>query len=165
MIKKKICMIGAFAVGKTSLIQRYVNSIFSDKYHTTIGVKIDQKTMLVDQTEVQLLLWDIHGEDDYQKIKPAYLMGASGYFIVLDGTRSNTLEVAKVLQQMAADTIGDKPFIVLINKLDLIDEWEISEDTIQEMERKGWEIIRTSAKEDFGVEDAFVKITRKMMSA
>jgi len=67
MIKKKVCMLGAFAVGKTSLVQRFVNSIFSVKYQTTIGVKIDQKMISLGETEVNLLLWDIHGEDDFQK--------------------------------------------------------------------------------------------------
>ena len=66
MIKKKICMLGAFAVGKTSLVQRFVNSIFSEKYQTTIGVKIDQKLVQTGDTEVNLMLWDIHGEDNYQ---------------------------------------------------------------------------------------------------
>jgi len=68
MIKKKIVMLGSFAVGKTSLVQRFVNSIFSEKYLTTIGVKIDQKIVNVNDKEVNLLLWDIHGEDDYQKM-------------------------------------------------------------------------------------------------
>lgn len=67
MIKKKVVLLGSFAVGKTSLVQRYVKSIFSEKYQTTIGVKIDQKIVNIDNTELNLLLWDIYGEDDYQK--------------------------------------------------------------------------------------------------
>jgi len=92
MIKKKICMLGSFAVGKTSLVQQFVNSIFSEKYHTTIGVKIDQKNVLIDGNEVTLMLWDIHGEDEFQKVKPAYIMGSAGYFIIMDGTRRNSIE-------------------------------------------------------------------------
>ncbi len=157
-------MLGAFAVGKTSLIQRYVNSIFSEKYHTTIGVKIDQKLITIDQNEVNLLLWDIHGEDDYQKVKPTYLMGASGYFIVIDGCRKSTLDTALHLQKMAQSIINDKPFYILINKSDLKEEWEIEEEDIQRVKENGWKIIETSAKEGFGVEKAFQNIVRDTLN-
>ncbi len=87
-------MVGAFAVGKTSLVQRYVRSVFSEKYQTTIGVKIDQKEVEYNGKTINLLLWDIHGEDDFMKVKPTYLIGASGYFLVADNTRAETLQTA-----------------------------------------------------------------------
>jgi GTPase SAR1 family protein len=59
MIQKKICMLGAFAVGKTSLVARYVKSIYSDKYQTTVGVKIEKKTLQVDGQEWNLIVWDL----------------------------------------------------------------------------------------------------------
>ena len=76
-LQKKICMLGASGVGKTSLVRRFVQSIYSEKYHTTIGVKIDKKTVKAGDTEVNLLLWDLQGEDDTFKIRPAFLRGAS----------------------------------------------------------------------------------------
>ena len=88
MIEKKICMLGASGVGKTSLVSRFVSSIFSDKYLTTVGVKVDKKVVAVDDTQVTLLLWDIYGQDEFQTVKPAYLRGASGYLLVADGTRA-----------------------------------------------------------------------------
>ncbi len=109
MIKKKIVMLGSFAVGKTSLIQRFVSSIFSEKYQTTIGVKIDQKIVKIGSTEVNLLIWDLHGEDDYQRIKPAYIVGASGCFIVIDGTRKATLDIGIEL----IETVKKMPQILL----------------------------------------------------
>ena len=97
MIQKKICTIGAFAVGKTSLIRRYVDSIFSEKYLTTVGVKIDKKPVNVLGQDVTLILWDIHGEDDFQEINMNYLRGSSAYILVVDGTRYSTLEKAYLL--------------------------------------------------------------------
>ncbi len=146
MIKKKIVMLGSFAVGKTSLVQRFVNSIFSDKYLTTIGVKIDQKIVQVNNTEVNLLLWDIHGEDDYQKIKPTYIMGSSGCFIILDGTRKATLDIGLKLIETVKQTAPQSSIIILINKSDLKEEWDISEDDIKELKYQGYEVIETSAK-------------------
>lgn len=164
MIKKKICMLGSFAVGKTSLVQRFVNSIFSEKYQTTIGVKIDQKLMRVGDKEVNLMLWDIHGEDNFQKVKPSYIMGASGYFVVIDVTRDETLEVGLSLQKMADEMSKGAPFIVLINKTDLPQsEWYINESSISELKSKGVEVIFTSAKEGTGVEEAFSRLTELMI--
>src|ERR1700675_4666549 len=90
MLQKKVCMIGSFSVGKTSLIQRFVSSIFSDRYLTTVGVKIDKKVVRVDGEDVTLVLWDLYGEDEFQKMRMSYLRGASGYLLVADGTRRAT---------------------------------------------------------------------------
>ena len=148
-------MIGSFAVGKTSLVQRYVNSIFSEKYLTTIGVKIDQKMLEINGEQLNLILWDIHGEDEYQKVKSSYLIGAAGYFLVIDGSRKNTVEVAEKLNKMAAQVTKNAPFVVLINKSDLKDNWEIDQVDIDKLKDNGWEIIETSAKDGIGVEEAF----------
>ena len=163
MIKKKVCMLGSFAVGKTSLVQQFVHSIFSEKYHTTIGVKIDQKIVQIDHQEVNLLLWDIHGEDIYQKVKPAYLIGASGYFIVVDGQRKTTLETGLELHEMAKKVLGDVPFLLLINKSDLIDQWEITDEDCKELTQKGISYLFTSAKEGAMVEEAFMELSKLML--
>ena len=89
MIKKKVLLLGSFAVGKTSLVKRYIYSIFSEKYHTTIGVKIDQKDIAVDSSDIRMIIWDIHGEDEFQKIHSSYLTGASGFMLVFDCTRKS----------------------------------------------------------------------------
>ncbi|MBN2615047.1 MAG: GTP-binding protein [Bacteroidales bacterium] len=164
MIKKKISMLGSFAVGKTSLVQRFVRSIFSEKYHTTIGVKIDQKIIQINHEEVNLLLWDIHGEDEFQKVKPAYVMGSSGLFIVMDGTRRKTLDIGLELLEMAQKVAGDIPFVVLMNKSDLKESWEITGEEIQELKDKGMEVWLTSAKEDTNVEEAFTSLAKKTLT-
>jgi small GTP-binding protein len=79
-------MLGGFSVGKTSLIKRFVESVFSEKYLTTVGVKIDTKTVDVQGRSVNLILWDIAGEDDTATIRMSYLRGCSGYLLVADGT-------------------------------------------------------------------------------
>lgn len=156
-------MLGAFAVGKTSLVQRFVNSIFSEKYQTTIGVKIDQKLVKIDDQLVTLMLWDLYGEDDFLKVKPSYLMGSSGYFLVADGTRAKTMEVAISLQKMAREATKNAPFIFIINKTDLNDLWEIDTEAIDKLRESGWEVLLTSAKENFRVEEAFDKLTKMML--
>src|SRR6185295_11004334 len=119
MIQKKICMLGGFAVGKTSLVSRFVSSIFSDKYLSTVGVKIDKKELSVDGAAVTLMLWDIFGQDEFQTVKSSYLRGMAGYLLVVDGTRASTLETARDLQKKAVAVAGEVPFSLLLNKVDV----------------------------------------------
>jgi len=163
MIHKKVCMLGGFAVGKTSLVSRFVSSIFSDKYLSTVGVKVDKKTVSVDGTDVTLMLWDIYGQDDFQTVQPSQLRGMSGYLLVVDGTRRATLETARQLQEKATEAVGPVPFILLLNKLDLAAQWEIDEPAFFKLVEDGWRVVRTSAKTGEGVEEAFELLARAML--
>jgi len=165
VLKKKICMVGSFAVGKTSLVKRYVNSIFSEKYLTTVGVKIDKKSVAVGDHSVDLILWDIQGEDEFQKVHTAYLRGMSGYLLVADGTRLHTLDTAFNLKEMVDKEIGHIPFVLIINKKDLAAEWVIDQDSISRLsEEHGWVTMETSAKTGLGVEDAFLTLARAILA-
>ena len=153
MLQKKVCMLGTFAVGKTSLVRRFVESIYSDEYHTTIGVKIDKKVIRANEREVTLVLWDIYGRDDFQSLQMDYLRGMSGYLLVADGTRR---QVEKVFAKV--------PFIFLLNKADLKDEWEVGADTAKQIGERDWTIMHSSAKTGQAVEEAFEELGRKMLS-
>ena len=98
-LQKKLCMLGGFGVGKTSLVKRFVHSVFSDTYLTTVGVKIDKKTVELAGKTVNLILWDLAGEDDLSSLRTTYIRGAAGYLLVADGTRPATLEVALSLNR------------------------------------------------------------------
>jgi small GTP-binding protein len=156
-------MLGGFAVGKTSLVARYVSSMFSDRYQTTVGVKIDKKMVTTAGGEVTMVLWDVQGEDGVQKMRSSYLRGSAGYVLVIDGTRGPTLEVAEQVQQMAMELLGPVPFVVFINKTDLEDQWDLTEDAVRRLANKGWLIFKTSAKTGVGVEDAFLTLAQKMV--
>lgn len=164
MIQKKVCLLGAYAAGKTSLVARFVKSIFSEKYHTTVGVKIDKKTIQIDQQTLSCILWDLHGEDEFQKVRMSYLRGSSGYLLVVDGTRRTTLQTAIELQRTVEEAIGNIPFILVLNKSDLIYEWELDESELSELTARGWRTIRTSAKTGQGVEEAFQCLAEMMLA-
>lgn len=156
-------MVGAFAVGKTSLVARFVHSIFTEKYHTTIGVKIDKKELSVAGRPVTLLLWDLAGEDDFLQVRMSYMRGAAGYLLVVDGTRRDTLDTAVRLQERVESAIGKAPFILVCNKSDLSAGWEISEETLTALRSKGWEVISTSARSGAGVEETFHTLAQKIL--
>jgi small GTP-binding protein len=152
VIQKKICLLGGFGVGKTSLVSQFVHSIFSEKYLTTIGVKIDKKSVPVDRTQVELVIWDIYGHDDFQKL------------LVADGTRQATLETVDELQRLTEDTIGRVPFVLAVNKADLRAQWQIDTGAIEERRRAGWHVVETSAKTGDMVEGAFATLAREMLT-
>jgi small GTP-binding protein len=163
MLQKKICMLGAFATGKTSLVVQFVHSIFTDKYYTTIGVKIDKKELTIGTQDVNLVLWDLAGEDEFLQVHMSYLRGSSGYLLVADGTRPATLDTARSLQKRVEAAIGHVPFVLMLNKSDLTAGWEVSEEALADLREKGWDIIITSARSSLGVEEAFVTLVKKIL--
>ena len=165
MIQKKVCMLGGFAVGKTSLVARFVSSIFSEKYLSTVGVKVDKKVLSEDGHDVTLMLWDIYGQDDFQTVQHSQLRGMAGYLLVVDGTRRATLDTARLLRDRAREVAGDVPFVVVLNKADLSSQWEIDDVTIFKLAEEGWRVLKASAKTGEGVEHAFHALTRAMLQA
>jgi small GTP-binding protein len=162
-IQKKICMVGSFGVGKTSLVRRFVESIFDERYHTTIGVRIDRKHVSVEGTLVNLVLWDLAGEDEISQIRLSHLRGASGYILVADGCREATLEAALRLQKLAAATLGEVPFVLAINKADLRAEWRIDAGALEELRGSHWLLFETSALSGNGVEEMFLRLAHDML--
>jgi len=162
MLKKKICMVGQFGVGKTSLVRRFVSSIFDDRYLTTIGVKIDRKDVSIDGKSLTLMLWDLAGEDDLAELNVAHLRGASGYVLVADGCRACTLDKAAELQQRITRMLGPLPFVLVVNKADLRDQWEVQ---FQQVAQYGWPTFETSAKAGSGVEEMFLGLGAALLRA
>jgi small GTP-binding protein len=163
MIQKKVCMLGSFSVGKTSLVRRFVDSIFDDKYHTTIGVKVDKKVVTTSGQDVTLVLWDIHGEDVYQKMRMSYLRGMSGYLLVADGTRRQTLDDALSLNERVVQEFGKLPSLLLLNKYDLTDQWEIDSAQESKLTAAGWNVLHTSAKTGDSVEKVFLQLAQEAL--
>ncbi len=165
MIQKKVNMLGAFAVGKTSLVQRYVSSIFSDKYQTTVGVTIKKRQLKVGDQDVTLVIWDQMGEDEFQWMQTVHIKGAAGFMLVLDGTRRATLDVAIGIEERVKAEIGGLPFIAVVNKTDLKAQWEITAADIEAMKARGWSVYEGSAKSGDGVEQAFEMLARRAIGA
>lgn len=164
MLQKKICLLGAFSVGKTSLIRRYVDSLFNDKYLTTVGVKIDKKQVQINGTELSLMIWDVAGKDDFTSIRPAYLRGMAGCIIVVDGTRSHSCETALEIHNMVQDQVGPVPVIFALNKADLKTNWQVDPQQIHALYQTEHTVIETSAKLDQGVETVFTSLAQQLVA-
>ena len=163
IMRKDSCMLGTFAVGKTSLVARFVHGIFSEKYMTTIGVKIDKKSLEHGERPIELLLWDLNGEDRFQRFSESYLRGSDAYLLVADGTRKTTLDAALNLHQRAQAALGEVPFVLLLNKADLVDEWELEDEDWTHLQARGWTILQTSAKTGTRVDEAFHILAQQLV--
>ncbi len=161
MIQKKVCMVGVFGTGKTSLVQQFVHTKFSDKYHSTVGVKIDRKVVSLDGSELTIVLWDLAGRDGSEDVGASYLRGAHGVIYVCDGTRKETCDQVADLQRVATDAAGAVPSVIALNKADLADQWTISSGDEAALASIG-ALFRTSAKLGTGVEEMFLSLARSL---
>lgn len=150
-------MVGDFAVGKTSLTQKFVNNVFSEKYLTTVGVKIDTAEL----GDEKLVVWDIAGRDTLSPLNANYLVGSSGYVLVADGTRTQTLDSLESLKATVETKIGDVPFVVALNKADDL-AWSLDSAEIDECKKKGWRVFITSAKTGENVAELFQELANLM---
>ncbi len=155
----KVCILGDFAVGKTSTCERFVNNQFSEKYLTTIGVKIDTKEVpLSGGVSLKLVLWDVAGTDRFGPVEFNYLRGASGYIFVADGSRSLTIATARNLKQQSIDRYGELPSVFLLNKSDLTREWEVSDEDERRLSEEFSDLFVTSAKTGDNVASALERL-------
>lgn len=159
--KWKVVMVGDFAVGKTSLIRRFVYDEFSDSYLTTIGVKVTKKEVAIkDSASADLLLWDIAGSDKFTKISPEYIRGASAGVIVADLARKNTIENIPIYIELLKKENPSMSIFIALNKYDLFQNKDENPDTVQNISKSENVklIIYTSAKDGMNVENLFVKM-------
>jgi small GTP-binding protein len=163
VIQKKIALLGASGVGKTSLVRRFVSSLFEDKYLTTIGVKVDKKTIRVGAEEVLLMIWDVAGAEEHFSVPTSYVKGASGFLLVADGTRLDTFAAAaSIVEQMDRD-LGPLPFVFVVNKKDLVDGWQADAARLDSMRPRSLAVLTSSAKTGEGVEEAFQRLAEAVV--
>lgn len=133
IIQKKICLLGDNEVGKTSLVRRFVESRFEDKYFSTVSVKISRKSLIVQNKAVNLLLWDVAGVLEFGHTESAYLRGASGALIVCDLTNASTLISFQRYAQQLRVVNPEVRILFLANKVDLVAERVIQTADLDEM--------------------------------
>ena len=127
---KKVCLLGDFAVGKTSLVRRFVYNLFNDKYIATIGVKVSRKTVVVPRddevVELTMMLWDLAGSEEFNQVRASYLRGAAGAVLVCDLTRPETLDSLRAYADDLLSVSPDAQFILAANKRDLADQQQLT---------------------------------------
>lgn len=154
----KISIVGDKAVGKTALIDRYVNRKFEEDYIATMGVNITIKDIIFDENYIQLMLWDIGGSEKWRNVQNMFYKGSNGIILVYDVTRPATfLNITHYLQDMEEAVQQKIPFILIGNKIDLENLRKIPGKNAEDLMTASNAVafFETSAKTGDNVEDAF----------
>ncbi|UCF08098.1 MAG: GTP-binding protein [Thermoplasmata archaeon] len=168
--RRKICLLGDAAVGKTSLIQRYVLDKFDDKYFVTLGTKVTMKDVTVEKPEkdevvnLTLMIWDILGQREFKRLQTSFYKGSNGTIVVADFTRKETLDHIPEWILALFNTAGKVPVLLLINKSDLTNQAAYGEEEIVSLaEKYNTQYLFTSAKTGDNVEEAFVRMSQMLL--
>jgi small GTP-binding protein len=165
MVSKKLTLVGDFSTGKTSLIRRFVDNEFSDKYLTTIGVKISKKIIETSSISMQGLIWDIEGGTPTKPINKTYLRGMHGSIIVADITRGDTIEHIDDYINIINEIVPNTPIVIALNKSDKIDDKD-AQDILKNLQSKykNGKIFLTSAKSGLNVEEIFSTLATDILN-
>lgn len=164
MLRKKLILLGAPQVGKTSLVARWVKGIFSDRYLSTIGVKVEKKQIEIGKESLSLQIWDLMGDIDISGPALTYIRGASAMLLVADGTRLETVYQALNLASLVISKVGHIPCALALNKLDQEQSWEVGGALISQLEKQGWSVLKTSALTGAGVEAVFMHLAFQLLN-
>jgi small GTP-binding protein len=164
-LSAKVCLLGDYAVGKTSLVRRFVHNIFDDRYLSTIGVKVSRKVVALargdEVVELTLMLWDLAGSEEFDAVRASYLRGAVGGLIVCDLTQPASLSTAPQYADQIRAVNPNAALALAMNKLDLTDRRAVSDEDAQAMARVlQATCLFTSAKSGQGVDEAFRDLGR-----
>jgi small GTP-binding protein len=170
--RRKICLLGDAAVGKTSLIQRYVMDKFDDKYVVTLGTKVTMKDVVIEKpgeegaVNLTLMIWDILGQREFKRLQASFYKGSNGTIVVADLTRRETLDNIHDWILALFNTAGKVPALLLINKSDLSEQAAFTEDDIKKIaEKYNTSYLFTSAKTGENVEKAFLNMSNMLLDS
>ncbi len=162
-MKSKVCLVGDLAVGKTSLIRRFVQNAFDDKYLTTLGTKVSKKSVevaLPEPVQLDMMIWDIMGQHAFQELlKDSYFFGVRGILAVADLTRRDTLEDIELWVENVESVAGKVPMVLVVNKADLEPRAAITRQDIEATAKRfGCDFLLASAKTGQNIEEAFARL-------
>ena len=160
---KKVCILGDFSVGKTSLVRRFIEGIFSEKYLSTIGVKVDRKAITVpykgETAHLTMIVWDLAGSEKFTQARANYLRGAAGAILVCDLTRPATLESLSGYITDLHQLSPTAKLLLAANKFDLVEERQVTLPQVEEAaHRFKLPFFLTSAKTGAAVELMFQRL-------
>ena len=164
-LRRKVCLLGAPGVGKTSLVRRFAEHQFDDDYESSVAMAISKGALEVGDISLEMMLWDPGGKEAWAQYNSSFISGASGLMFVVDATKPRTLDHLLEAQTKGRGFIGSRPSVLVVNKSDLIADFALIKAQLDAAGKLNWHLLQASAKSGDSVDEAFEKLGELMLKA
>ena len=161
-LRRKVCLLGAPGVGKTSLVRRFTGEPLDD-LDSSIAMMISKGTLELGDVSLEMMLWEPGLREEAGQFHRSFISGASGLVFVVDATKPRTLDHLLEAQTKGRGFIGMRPAILVVNKVDLTKDFALSKAQVDAAGKLNWHLVQTSAKSGDNVEQAFTRLGGLML--